>query len=91
MTEGLADKAWAAAQGGLENDIACLTGQGECTSGESASMTLVEASEEDMATAREALETEVLPEWAERAGAEWATRWNDTVGATVGVTVPVSE
>ncbi|MBN9678797.1 MULTISPECIES: TRAP transporter substrate-binding protein [Salipiger] len=91
VTEGLADKAWAAAQGGLENDIACLTGQGECTSGESASMTLVEASEEDMATAREALETEVLPEWAERAGAEWATRWNDTVGATVGVTVPVSE
>lgn len=91
VQEGLADKAWAAAQGGLENDIACLTGDGECGSGDVASMVLVEATEEDMATARTALETEVLPEWADRAGAEWATRWNDTVGATLGVTVPVSD
>ena len=32
-------------------------------------------------------ETEVLPEWAERAGPEWTARWNDTVGAAVGVTI----
>lgn len=87
---GLEDKAWAAAQGGLENDIACLTGQGECTSGKSAAMTLVQASEADMETARSVLEAEVLPDWAERAGADWATRWNDTVGKVVGVTVPVA-
>jgi hypothetical protein len=29
----------------------------------------------------------VLPEWAERAGADWAKRWNDTVGTTVGVII----
>ncbi|GHH01160.1 TRAP transporter substrate-binding protein [Pseudodonghicola xiamenensis] len=87
---GLEDKAWAAAQGGLENDIACLTGQGECTSGETASMTLVEASPADMETARTVLETQVLPDWADRAGADWARRWNDSVGKVVGVTVPVS-
>ncbi|MBJ3778450.1 TRAP transporter substrate-binding protein [Acuticoccus mangrovi] len=84
------DPAWASAQGALDNDIACLTGDGECASGEARSMTLVEATPEDMAKAREILESEVLPAWAERAGAEWATRWNDTVGKTVGVTVPVN-
>ena len=67
--------------------IACLTGEGECTSGDAASMTLVEATEEDVTTAREALESEVLPEWAERAGTDWAKRWNDSVGQVVGVTI----
>lgn len=90
VQEGLEGKAWAAAQGGLENDIACLTGEGECTSGEAATMTLVEPSEADMQTAREVLESEVLPDWAERAGGDWATRWNDSVGKVVGVTVPVA-
>ncbi|MBP0481690.1 TRAP transporter substrate-binding protein [Sagittula salina] len=91
VKEGLEDKAWAAAQGGLDNDIACLTGQGECTSGDAASMTLVAASEADLASAREALETVVLPEWAERAGSDWATRWNESVGQAVGVSVPVKD
>lgn len=90
VKEGLEDKAWAAAQGGLESDIACLTGQGECAAGKSATMTLVAASQADMETARSVLEAEVLPDWAERAGADWATRWNETVGKVVGVTVPVA-
>ena len=90
VKSGLEDKAWAAAQGGLENDIACLTGEGECTSGEAATMTLVEASDADITAARKVLETEVLPDWAERAGSDWATRWNDSVGKTVGVTIPVA-
>lgn len=77
--------AWASAQGALANDVACLTGNGECTSGDARSMTLVEASDADFAKAREILETEVLPDWAERAGDEWATRWSDSVGKVVGV------
>ncbi len=81
------DPAWAAAQGALENDLACLTGNGECASGEARAMTLVEASDEDFARARSILETEVLPAWAERAGADWAARWNTSVGRVVGVTV----
>ncbi|TMM52830.1 TRAP transporter substrate-binding protein [Sulfitobacter sabulilitoris] len=81
------DPAWDSAQNALANDVACLTGTGDCASGDARSMTLVEASDEDFATAREILETEVLPDWATRAGGDWATRWNDTIGKTVGVTI----
>ena len=69
------------------DDVACLTGKGECKAGKAASMTLVEPTEEDEALAKKVLETEVLPDWAKRAGADWAKRWNDTVGKVVGVTV----
>lgn len=87
VAEGLEAPAWDAAQGGLEGDIACLTGQGECAAGDAASMTLVQPSEADLAAARKVLEDEVLPDWASRAGAEWVARWNDSVGKAVGVTV----
>ncbi|MCG6884800.1 MAG: TRAP transporter substrate-binding protein [Silicimonas sp.] len=81
------EPAWASAQDALVNDIACLTGNGECPAGDARGMTLVEVSDADFARAREVLVTEVLPEWAERAGADWAARWNESVGATVGVTI----
>lgn len=79
--------AWASAQNALVNDIACLTGNGECPSGEARSMTLVQVSDTDFAKARTVLVDEVLPEWAERAGEDWAKRWNESVGAAVGVTI----
>ncbi|MEI2384466.1 TRAP transporter substrate-binding protein [Breoghania sp. JC706] len=82
------DPAWAAADGALVNDVACLTGKGECKSGEARSMVLVPASEADMATARKILETEVLPDWAGRAGKDWAERWNASVGKVVNVSIP---
>ena len=81
------DAAWEVAQDALVNDIACLTGNGECPAGESRSMTLVEASAADFEKAREILTSEVLPEWAERAGDDWAARWNDSVGKVVGVSI----
>jgi TRAP-type C4-dicarboxylate transport system substrate-binding protein len=81
---------WASAQGALTNDIACLTGNGECTAGDARGMTLVEVSQADMARARDILVTEVLPEWATRAGADWTKRWNDSVGAAVGVSIPAN-
>ncbi len=84
------DPAWASAQDALVNDIACLTGNGDCPAGDARSMVLVEASDADIARAREILLTEVLPDWADRAGAEWADRWNASVGAVVGVTVPTN-
>jgi TRAP-type C4-dicarboxylate transport system substrate-binding protein len=87
IVTGFEDPAWASAQDALVNDIACLTGNGECPSGEARSMTLVEVSDADFARARDILTTEVLPEWAERAGGDWATRWNESVGAVVGVTI----
>ncbi|MGB3315507.1 MAG: TRAP transporter substrate-binding protein [Albidovulum sp.] len=79
--------AWATAQGALDNDVACLTGNGACASGDARSMTLVEVSEADFAKAREVLVGKVLPDWAERAGGDWAARWNASVGQVVGVTI----
>ncbi|MCV2887783.1 TRAP transporter substrate-binding protein [Ruegeria aquimaris] len=79
--------AWADAQGALENDIACLTGNGDCASGDKRGMTLVEVSDADFAKAREVLVSKVLPDWAERAGGDWAERWNASVGETVGVKI----
>ncbi len=87
IASGFEDPAWASAQDALVNDIACLTGNGECPAGEARSMTLVEVSDADFDRARDILTSEVLPEWAERAGGDWAARWNDSVGAVVGVTI----
>jgi hypothetical protein len=79
--------AWASAQDALVNDIACLTGNGDCPAGDARDMTLVAVSDADFQRARDVLVSQVLPEWAERAGAEWAERWNASVGATVGVKI----
>ncbi|MEM9426395.1 MAG: TRAP transporter substrate-binding protein [Pseudomonadota bacterium] len=87
IVTGFEDPAWASAQGALDNDVACLTGNGECASGDARSMTLVEVSDEDFDRARTILTSEVLPDWAERSGGDWAARWNDSVGAVVGVTI----
>lgn len=84
------DPAWSTAQGALASDIACLTGNGECPYGEARDMTLVEATEADMEKARTILVEEVLPEWADRAGEDAARRWNESVGAVTGVTVPLN-
>ena len=81
------DAAWASAQGALVNDIACLTGNGKCPAGDSRSMILVQVSDADFLRARSILISEVLPDWAERAGRDWAMRWNDSVGKVVGVTI----
>ena len=79
--------AWESAQTALVDDIACLTGNGDCPAGDARGMTLVEVSDADFAKARDVLVNEVLPDWAERAGADWANRWNASVGTVVGVTI----
>ena len=79
--------AWASAQNALVNDIACLTGNGDCPSGDARDMTLVEVSDADFEKARGVLVNEVLPDWAERAGGDWGARWNASVGAVVGVNI----
>ncbi|MEL6169733.1 MAG: TRAP transporter substrate-binding protein [Pseudomonadota bacterium] len=79
--------AWASAQDALVNDIACLTGNGDCPAGDARDMTLVEVSEADFDKARDVLVNEVLPDWAERSGGDWGARWNASVGAVVGVSI----
>ncbi|TDL79646.1 C4-dicarboxylate ABC transporter substrate-binding protein [Palleronia sediminis] len=90
IAENFEAPAWETAQDALVNDVACLTGNGECPAGEPADMTLVEPSAEDTERAREILVNEVLPEWGERAGSDWATRWNESVGQAVNVQIPVN-
>ncbi|MEM9578080.1 MAG: TRAP transporter substrate-binding protein [Pseudomonadota bacterium] len=79
--------AWASAQDALVNDIACLTGNGDCPAGEARGMTLVEVSDADFEKARGVLVGEVLPDWSDRAGGDWGARWNESVGAVVGVAI----
>ncbi len=81
------DPAWASAQNALTNDIACLTGNGTCPSGDARSMKLVEVADADFKKAREILISKVLPDWGARAGKDWVARWNGSVGKVVGVTV----
>jgi hypothetical protein len=87
--EGLEVPAWDAAQDALETDLACLTGgaNGATCPGEARGMTLVAASPADRAEARRILEAEVLPDWADRAGGDWAARWSESVGAATGAAI----
>lgn len=87
VASGFETPAWASAQDALVNDIACLTGNGECPAGDARDMTLVEVSDADFTRARDILTSEVLPDWAERAGGDWAERWNASVGQVVGVQI----
>lgn len=88
VTADLEAPAWETAQNALVTDVACLTGEGECP-GDKRDMTLVEASDADVATAREILVSTVLPDWAQRAGGDWGQRWNATVGNATGVQIPL--
>ncbi len=87
---GFETPAWDALAGALDNDIACLTGKGDCASGKPAAMTLVEPSSQDLEVANKVLRETVLPDWAARAGQDWAKRWNESVGAATGVTVELN-
>ncbi|MFN3937224.1 MAG: TRAP transporter substrate-binding protein [Gemmobacter sp.] len=81
---------WASAEGALANDIACLTGNGACASGDARNMILVEVSDEDMARARDVVVNQVLPDWAARCEAGFAgctALWNDTIGKARGLTI----
>lgn len=89
IKEDFEDRAWADAEGAFEEDIACLTGNGECTRGDARDLVLVEPTEEDSETAHRVLTETVLPEWVDRAGEDWAKRWNESVGKAVGVQIPL--
>lgn len=90
VTEKFEQPAWASAQDALKNDVACLTGNGDCASGKKRNMTLVEPSQADTAKAREILISTVLPDWASRAGKEAAQKWNDSVGKVTGVSITLN-
>ena len=78
-------KVWSEADQATEVGVACNTG-GECPYGEPEDMTLVEVTEEDLQTAREIMESQVLPSWTSRCGEDCITSWNKTAGDVIGIT-----
>lgn len=80
---------WDTAQAELDQDVACLTGNGDCARGPSHNMTWAEPSADDIFAAKRILIDTVLPEWAERAGSEWVQKWNASVGKVAKIKLAV--
>lgn len=84
------DEMWSVAEDATAQGIACNTGEGECTFGDAADMKLVEYSAEDEEKLIEAVNSVVLPGWAEDCDAafgECSAIWNETVGAATGYSI----
>jgi TRAP-type C4-dicarboxylate transport system substrate-binding protein len=86
------DKTWAQTKEDEQQGIACLTGETlggpACRHGDPAGMTLVRTSDEDAATRKRVLTDFVLKRFGERCGADCAKVWNQTAGASVGLSIP---
>lgn len=50
-------------------------------------MTLVPLTEADEALRAETVQAAILPAFAERCGADCVASWNETIGATLGMTI----
>lgn len=85
--ENFEETAWESGRSETADGISCNTG-GECVDGHVSDMTLVPIKEEDYAKLHDLLTDVVVPRWAERCGAECAAKWNETVGAELGLTAP---
>ncbi|HET7410411.1 MAG TPA: TRAP transporter substrate-binding protein [Paracoccaceae bacterium] len=81
---GLEDKVWGDIDRVLQAGIACNTG-GDCPYGEAEDLTLVEVTDADLQRALELTESSVLPQWAERCGAECVEFWNESAGDVLGI------
>lgn len=82
------DKFWDTMRAAMTEADNCNFGNGECTMGKVADMTLVPVSDEDQALHKEVMEGSVLKGWVGRTGAEAAEEWNETVGPVLGMTAP---
>lgn len=76
---------WEAADRETQQGIQCLTGTGPCEYGQPRKMQLVPVRESDKELAKKVLSDFVLPRWAARAGSEWVSRWNETIGKVTGL------
>jgi TRAP-type C4-dicarboxylate transport system substrate-binding protein len=82
----LEDKSWKVIEEETEEGVACNTGTGACSVGPPGKLKLVLPSEDDVKVRDKALNDVVLARWAKRCGAECATKWNELVGKTYGLT-----
>ncbi len=69
-----------------KDGLSCNTG-GDCEYGEAAGMTLVDASEADLAIVASAATEAVLPAYSKRCGEACTALWNQTIGAAMGYAI----
>jgi len=79
---------WTEAESETSNGIACNTGAPGCVGGRPGRMVVVRASAADNAKRQEIFVRDVLPAYLKRCGPRCAQVWNQTVGASSGVTLP---
>ncbi|PZX10663.1 TRAP-type C4-dicarboxylate transport system substrate-binding protein [Palleronia aestuarii] len=80
--------AWEMQQIQDSDAVSCSTG-GACELGVEAQMTLVPVTDTDMQVHETIIRDYVLPNWADRCGADCVQEWNETVGAALGIEAPL--
>lgn len=79
---------WDAAEQETGEGLACNAGRPACTNGQRGTMTVVPASEADLALRRRLLIETVLPGWVRRCGNDCAEAWNRYLAPSLGVMAP---
>lgn len=77
---------WAVTEEETQMGILCLTGSEKCP-GTPANLELIKIDPADIELSRKILVETVLPAWAAEAGPEAVKKWNETIGAVVGLEV----
>jgi len=90
-TAGLEDDFWGIGQKMTDEGIACNTNKDPCTIGKKADLTLVQLDDSEQAKKKALVENTVLVSWGKRCGKDCASRWNDTVGKVLGMTIPLDK
>ncbi|WP_422368720.1 TRAP transporter substrate-binding protein [Pelagibius sp.] len=85
------DDVWAFTAEENQFGVACNTGQDPCQYGVKADMKLTSLSSEDKEALDRLLLETVIPNWAQRCGAECTRTWNDTVGKVVNMSLPIPD
>jgi TRAP-type C4-dicarboxylate transport system substrate-binding protein len=76
---------WARADLETNDGLNCNTGQGTCTLGTRAGMTLTRISDTDRDLLQQILRSVVVKRWAQRCSAACVDQWNATVGKVVNI------
>ena len=81
----LSQSIWERADFETSQGINCNTGQGPCSLGTPAKMTLARITASDRVLLDRTLRQVVIKRWAQRCSVECVAKWNDSVGKVVGI------
>ncbi|MBB3944217.1 TRAP-type C4-dicarboxylate transport system substrate-binding protein [Rhizobium skierniewicense] len=82
----MVDDIWKAAGTQTQEGFDCNTGAAACTQAIKGKMTLVVPTDEDKALLKATLKDKILPTWAARCSADCVKDFNETIGASLGLT-----